>query len=942
MTRIFGFLHIVIISLGFLSVTGFAQSKTWIEDSFEDFQNGSFKASGVDLYVTDDGKIKSINRYDLNNDGYLDLVFNSGHDVKYAIPPTLYKQPNNRNQGSIDQLPVDGSSKISVKDLNNDGYDDLVFLPNSNGVSPRRYLTILWGNESENNWVNHRKTQLLTISPITLEIADLNNDSWPELIVLNGTQWSPQDGTEAVLRIYWGDAQGYQQNQYKDIIINKAVDFSVEDIDSSGFADLIILQDNPGRVRIFWNPSSSEDFSVSDTSEIDLNTPSVGQFTVADYDNNDSLDLIITGGTQELIRRDPTTGEEIYRYTGVLLLPSNPSSPRHWENKNRITSPAASDLQLADLDKDGWKDIILADRSAVENSVHILWGNDKGTFHDRSPVSLPVAYASAIDIADIDGDSIQDIAVAVYRSDEAFDSRSPIFFGDGEGGFSKSNHSIPSAGASDVLILQSGKNNGYQIFITNTQSGSYYEQVLTRIYWGSENGFDPDNVSLYDIRSGYTAAAADLNNDDYVDLVLLSIVHANQEFHAGIGFNILWGGPDGIKNERRTIFNEYGLYDVSFADLNRDGYLDLLGSVGYSSPDGDPPGFVIRYGGPEGFSDQKRDMIESESRPTQHAMADFNKDGFLDVALLIGNKHKISVYWGSKEGFSSQNVTSWPFLRGGDMNVADLNGDGWLDLVASSLLIPNSLFYDFGTYIFWGSPGGFDPSKAQKLIAHGTVGITISDWDQDGFLDVFLPSYKHAETRESIAAHLYWGTETGFSDSLRTDFMQDGGHGAMAADFNRDGKIDLAVSNHTKDGSHFTNSRVFYNQGSRFKNAKEQLLPTIGSEFIYSDDVGAQYNRSYHKQYTSSIFEWKGSNEKGRIEVQSDNPGNTELQVSIRTAESTDALKQASWKLLGSEPSHDFILSSTDGYLQYRLTFVSDNGDRYPEVDKVEISVSSE
>ncbi len=44
----------------------------------------------------------------------------------------------------------------------------------------------------------------------------------------------------------------------------------------------------------------------------------------------------------------------------------------------------------------------------------------------------------------------------------------------------------------------------------------------------------------------------------------------------------------------------------------------------------------------------------------------------------------------------------------------------------------------------------------------------------------------------------------------------------------------------------------------------------------------------------------------------------------------------------GSETSHDFTLSSVDGYLQYRLTFISDNGDRYPEVDKVELSVSSD
>lgn len=922
----------------FNSLELYAQNRSWVEDSFEDFADGKCSASGIDLYVTKDGMIKTINRYDLNNDGFLDLVFNTGHELRDGVAPTLYSWPSDQEEGIIRQLPVDGTKEISISDLNNDGYDDAVFLPNENGVSPRRYLSILWGDRT--GWSNQRKSQLVTISARKMEISDMNGDSWSELLVLNGSRWSPLDGPEQVLRWYWGSKYGFQQNEYKDILLENAVDFVVRDLNNNGLSDLIVLLTNPGRICIYLNPGIDPGTLLPEPQKINLGSASVGKLVLSDFSGNGRMDMLVTGGERELIGKDPTTGEEQYRYSGIILVESIGDQPLEWSSPEVIKAPPTSDIQVSDLDKDGRADIVLADLSARNNSVHILWGNSKRdrTYPDRT--SLPVAYASAIDIADLDGDSHPDLAIAVYRSEKTYDSESVVFLGEGNREFNRFRHLISSAGAGDIVVVASEREEPPKIVIANARSGRYFEDTPSKVYWGSNNGFDPEMVSRFDIRSGYTSAAADLNNDGFTDLVLLSIVHAIKEPHPGIGFNILWGGPDGLQNNRRTVLNEYGLYDVSIADIDKDGFLDLLGSVGYGSPDGESPGVVVWFGSKQGFFKDKRIRIKTEARPTQHALADFNKDGFLDVALLIGNKHKISILWGGESGFSQQKVTSWPFLRGGDMNTADLNGDGWLDLVVSSLLIPNSLFYDFGTYIFWGGVKGFDPTRVQKLIGHGTVGITIADWDQDGFLDVFLPSYKYTETREAVAAHLYWGQRNGFSDTLRTDFLQNSGHGGMAGDFNSDGKLDLVISNHRSDGDHSTNSRVYYAKEPRFKNAQVQFLPTVGSEFIYSDDLGAQYNRSFEKEYLSSVFEWEEPLQKGSIDVKAKTEGSTRLQVSVRTAGSAESLEAKSWKSLDSNLKTSFEVSPQDRYMQYRLIFISDNGDRYPEVDRVKLSLS--
>jgi hypothetical protein len=915
-----------------------AERLTWIEDSFEDFNDGEFDSSGADLYATAKGAIKTINRFDLNGDGYLDLVFNASHDVVAAIPPTCYELSGQGRSGQSYELPALGTKCAAVADLNKDGFLEAVLLPNHDGSTPRRYMSIFWGGDD--GWSGRRKTGLITISPLAVDVADIDGDTWLDIIVLNGSRWAPEDGRESVLRIYWGSEEGFRYEAFKDLVLDRAVDLKVEDLDNDLRPDIVILRKNPSKALIFWNDGIKREGDMGVPSTIDLGTPSIGKLAVADFNGDGKKDLIASGGIREVLGRDPTTGAELIRYSGVLYVPAS-ANPREWEALQKVNAPPSSTLCAADLYKDGLADIVLADKSVEGDSVTILWADVEGRFQIRQPTILTIGYCSALAVDDLDGDGNLDLAVAVDRCEDTYQAFSRIYYGDGKGAFEQGKEEIPTAEVRDVVIAPRNKDIGPRIIFCNNRASRIREDVPAQIYWGGSDGFNPERSSFYHMRSGYASSATDLNDDGYVDVIMLSIIHGVTEDHPEIGINILWGDKDGIKDDRRTILKEYGVWSVGVNDVDRDGYLDIISACKYASLDGDPRRVVIWHGGPDGYQRSRRVMFPLDGVEGQHVTADFNKDGYLDIAVAREDDHRISIFWGDKAGFTVERHSSIPLVAANDLKTADLDADGWLDLVVTSHKLPNSLYWDFGTYIYWGSAKGFSAMNAQHLPADDAIGLTIADFDGNGHLDIYTPNYHLSETRESVPSRLFWGSADGFSDTNRTDLMQDGGHGSMAGDFNRDGLLDLAVACHTRDGNHYTESLVFYNNGKRFTQSLPQRLPTVGPHFMQRADVGNTYDRTWRQTYISSVYSWEQTMTRGQITYAAETLGKSRLEISVRTAQTEDGLADASWRVLGKSKSEKFTIDPNDRYLQYRAAFISDNGDRYPVLDRVEVALQN-
>jgi hypothetical protein len=382
---------------------------------------------------------------------------------------------------------------------------------------------------------------------------------------------------------------------------------------------------------------------------------------------------------------------------------------------------------------------------------------------------------------------------------------------------------------------------------------------------------------------------------------------------------------------------EYNLYSSNTADLDKDGYLDLVLGAFAPPPSGGPDLLVIYYGSSEGFSTARRTAIPSEGRSSICSLADLNQDQWLDIAVTSYDKDRVRIFWGGPQGFAPNNQQELHLPAPIELEVADLNADGRLDLIVGSYEDAVAHHHDTGLFILWGNAEGFREWNAQWLPGYTPLGLTVADWDADGYLDLFSAHYHGELTREQLPSYLYWGGPDGFATRNRTVFIGDSPSDALAADFDKDGRLDLALSCHSRDGDHASDSKVFYNDGHRFAEPRVTKLPTVGPHWMWTEDMGHIADRRWRQTYTSSVYEWNEAASAAFLTSLAETPSGTSLIFQLRSAPDPAAIEKQPWRDVNSAGA---TLDAADRALQYRAVFTSDNGDRFPTLDRVTVELN--
>jgi hypothetical protein len=711
------------------------------------------------------------------------LATNSGSNSIFSLAPTY------GSGGS-------GAFSVAVADLNGDGKLDLIVTNSCDDSNCDGTVGVLLGNgdgtfQPAVNYSSGFDTE-------SVAVADVNGDGKPDLLVANecnsanctngsvGVLLGNGDGTFQPVITYssggydsWSVAVGDINGDGKPDLI--ATNFCVDDNCSTDGTVGVLLSNGDGTFQpvVTYDSGGNRTFSV----------------VLRDVNGDGKPDLLVANNCASA---DCTNGS-----VGVLLGKGDGTfQPAVTYDSGGFE---AQSVAVGDVNGDGKLDLLVANAICLNvaacgtGSVGVLLGNGDGTFQSVVTYTSGGFSAASLKVADVNGDGKPDLLVTnTCVSDGAFECMTGsvgVLLGNGDGTFQAAvSYDSSGTSASSVSVADVNRDGKPDLIVANN-CGDYgnYGCAAGSVAVLLNNGHGAFHAASNYGSGGYEAdweAVADVNGDGKLDLVVANLGTDPDNSSGSVA--VLLGNGDGTFQAAVNYGSGLDTESVAVADVNGDGKPDLLVANECSSANCTNGSVGVLLGNGDGTFQAAVNYV-LESLPNSVAAADVNGDGKLD--LVVVSDDAVDVLLGNGDGTfqsPSKNITE---SGGESVAIGDVNGDSKLDLIVVNHGdgTPNS----GSVSVFLGNGDGtFQAAVSYSTGAIYTDAVILGDMNGDGTLDLVVASqFTNSAPLYGVVGVLLGNGDGSFQAPINTSTPTplEGVKQLALADFNGDGKLDLAV-----------------------------------------------------------------------------------------------------------------------------------------------------